>query len=216
MSVNAVNGVAANTASNINGVTTPSAINGQTLASASLSVSDPFNRVENPLVGVTGCLWTNLAAGSYVGMKATGAAATGTTASTNCGAFVTTPSFASFANQKATITYNGFTNVGAFVRLDSSCNGYRVHIVSSTSVQVNKITAGTASQLGSNLTITGISVGDTIGIGIVGTGANNITIYRNGVAQGTTFSDSTFTAGAPGIFDFGSTGTLTTFTAVSL
>ncbi len=215
MSVNAVNGVAANTSSNINGVTTPSAINGQTLASGSITFTDNFTRTnENPLSD--GGAWTNGFTG-YNNMKVASNLATGATASANCGAYVTTPSFASFANQKATITNVTSSNVGAFVRMNSSGNGYRLHIISSTSLGINRLDAGVATQLtGSPLTITGISNGDTIGIGIVGAGSNNITIYRNGVAQGTTFSDSNYTSGAPGIFAFGTANNLGTFTAISL
>ncbi len=143
-----------------------------------LSVTDNFTRTaEAPIVGIAGCLWTNTFTG-YNAIKTNGTAATGNVASVYCGAYVTTPAWNSYPNQIATVTYNGNTSVGALVRINSSGNGYKLEIVSSTSVAISRLDAGVATALtGSPLTITGLSVGNTVGIGIVGTGTNNITIY---------------------------------------
>ncbi len=182
-----------------------------------LSVTDNFTRTsETPIVGIAGCLWTNTFT-SYSAINTNTNLFTGSVAATNCGAYVTTPSWTSYPNQKATVIYNGTANSGVFVRINSSGNGYRLHFISSTSLGVNRLDAGVATPLtGSPVAVTGLISGvDTVSISIVGTGTNNITIYRNASVV-TTMTDGTYANGAPGIFAFGTTSNGKTFTAVSL
>ncbi len=209
--INAVNGVTASTSSNVNGVTAPSAVNGQTLASGGSPVTftDTFDRAnEDPLSD--GGAWTNGVTG-YGNMRVN---TNDATASTSNGlAIVTTPSYASYANQSATITLTSSTsNVAVVLRYDTSGNGYVCYLNDPTTIRVYRVTAAAGTQLGADFTITTVSASDTIGMGISG---STLTVYRNGASQGTR-TDSTWTTGSPGIYAGTNTSTIASYSCTSL
>lgn len=132
------------------------------------------------------------------------------------GANVATPAFA--ADQVATVTIGGssFQAFGPMVRSQgpTDASGYLAYLGSTTSVTVYRITdTGTLAftSLGSR-SVSALSVGDSIGLGIVG---STLTVYRNGIAQGATLTDATYASGRPGLYLGSTAPQLIGFTATS-
>lgn len=126
------------------------------------------------------------------------------------------------ANQWAQITFaaytSGTTRRGVLLRAqtDNSQNYYTAYCIVST-CQVNKVVAGTGTQIGSSWTYTS-AVGDQLKWTVTGTGASTtFAFYANGVHQGTDRVDSTgaFSTGTPGIYIYNNltTHTISNFQA---
>ncbi len=176
---------------------------------APITFTDGFTRSnEDPLSD--GGAWTNGITG-YGNMRVNTNQATASTS--NGLAIVTTPSFSSYANQSSTITLTSSTsNVAAILRYDTSGNGYVCYLNDPVTIRVYRVTAAAGTQLGADFTITSVSGGDTIGMSISGT---TLTVYRNGVSQGTR-TDATWSTGAPGIYAGSSSSFIASITCASL
>jgi hypothetical protein len=180
-------------------------------ASGPLTFSDTFNRAnEDPLSG-SGA-WTSGITG-FVGMKADTDTAV-STAGTSGFAFVSTPSFAAYPDQEATITLNasGLAGVGACVRILAAGTGYTVFITNTTTIQITALGVG---QLGANVTVPTLVAGDTVGLRIVGSAPATLTLYVNGVSI-TTRTDSTYATGSPGIRSLNTTSRINGFSCTSI
>jgi len=106
-------------------------------------------------------------------------------------------------DQQATVevtVVQGYDFAGAAVRMVDGGNGYvGLAEFGDGRFFCYRIDAGVWTSLGFR-SETFVAT-DTIGIGIVG---STITLYKNDVAVGATFSDSTYTSGAPGVaYNFG-------------
>lgn len=120
------------------------------------------------------------------------------------------PTFA--ANQLATITLAGVAGTGAAVRIDGSGNGYVAYVASTTSVQLYRVTSGSFIAIGAAITVTALSSGNTVGLGIVGT---TLTLYRDAVLVDTR-TEATYATGQPGVFSDAAGGTMESFIAIDL
>jgi hypothetical protein len=174
---------------------------------ATVSYSDAFTRTENPLSD--GGAWTN--GGTGFGNMLTGVTVARPVSGTGV-ARVTTPSFASYPNQSATITIASTSGVGCFVRMDGGGNGYRLYAVSSTSLRISTVTASVGSAIGADFAVTALTAGTTITLEVVGTTLN---AYRNGVFI-TSRSDGTYSTGAPGIYGDSNSNTIEAFACTSV
>lgn len=163
-----------------------------TALSAQLA-SDNFNRANaNPLDGS----WTN-GPGALVDMRIVSNAATAATASTDAAAFSTAATWPNDQYSEVTIGAAGTGDGGPMVRMDANGNGYMANANGGT-ITLFSI-SGNGTNFG-NLTGTSGSVtgGDVFRIEAEGT---TIRIKKNG-ATVLTHTDATWTAGAPGIFNF--------------
>lgn len=192
-----------------------SVTNNSTESGASATATDTFNRANSDPMSTTMSdgvsTWTN-------GPGALGNPAIVSNAmnapGTQRGAVVASPTFAD--DQTATITLTAQVGVGVMLRMQSGlASGYLVYLSNSTTIQFYRIADSGSiglTQLGSNVTISSVTSGDTIGAEITGT---TITALRNGVSVGTR-TDATYTSGQPGIYMGGSGVTLDAFTASDL
>lgn len=193
-----------------------------TTVAAGASFTDTFNRAdENPLSG--GGNWTTaISPGGTI--KLVSNKVVGATASNDNFARVTTTAATFNANQQATITIGGsaIADISACVRIasTSSIACYLIYVSNSTTLTMYKVSAaGAFTAQGANFTITAVVAGDTIGISASGSATTTLTVFRNGVSQGTrTDSSSPLTSGQPGlhIFNNNATQTIDSFTAVDL
>lgn len=139
------------------------------------------------------------------------------TSGSAAGARVLTPTFS--ANQISTITAgpDNFAT-GPAVRLASTtdADGYMAYPSSATSITIYRIDdTGTIAfvALGANVTITALTAGETLGLGISGT---TLTLYTNGVSTGATRTDSTYSTGQPGVYVGSNSRVWDAFTASDL
>lgn len=111
---------------------------------------------------------------------------------------VATPTFP--ADQFSEISIANFSApVGAMVRIQSPSDsaGYIGLVNDTTTLKIFKRTdGGSFTQLGANITVSTMIVGDLVRLSAVGT---TLTIYVNGVSAATR-TDSTYAAGQPGLF----------------
>lgn len=162
------------------------------------TISDDFNRSDGPL----GTNWTTITAGTMgVGViEILSNMARGTVYQVYSMAYYNAAMFA--ADQYAQIIIGAavapdYTGIG--VRLDSAGNGYAVRAITTTVVQVVKLTAGVPTAMGSNF-----AVGDVRGLVFrleaAGTSTTTLSVYLNGTLLGTRAdSTSPYTSGAPGL-----------------
>ena len=188
-----------------------------TASSAVLATfSDNFNRAnETPLSG--GGAWiTGNGVTQTINLVSSTLAQGSTSSDDNFGSVVT-PIFAN--NQQSTITLNSTTDTGTAVRVQSATNPacYLALLLSSTSVQIYKQDSSfNSTALGAAFTITAVTAGTTISLSATGTTTTTLTLYRNGVSQGTrTDSSSPLTGGQPGMF-MSSTQSIDAFSATDL
>lgn len=167
--------------------------------------TDDFNRTENPLSN--GGTWSKCSFSGNGTLQTVATVAEGVAhANADCIYYVNSPSFA--ANQKSTITLAINVDVSAGVRISSGGNGYIAYLSNSETIQIYKLTAGSFSQLGTDISVTAFVIGDTLSIGATGTSTTTLTAYRNGSSVGTkTDSSSPITSGQPGIHIFDDSAT---------
>lgn len=121
-----------------------------------------------------------------------------------CGARLKSSAMAAQNNQTATVKVGVAVTLGygPAVRLqgtgDAAC--YFVYVTAPTAVQIwENNPDGTYAQLGGDFTVSAIANGDLIGLSASGTTTTTLTLYINGVSQGTrTDSSGTVTGGQPG------------------
>lgn len=177
----------------------------QPAAAGPLTATDTFNRadanpISNPMSdGIYS--WTS-GPGSMNDVQIQSNQAGGTTGN-SYGAKVSDASATFAGDQISTLTIGSGTvaQMGVLVRIasDTDADGYLCYLSSSTQLQIYRIDdTGTVglTQLGANIAISAVAAGDTIGLGMVG---DTLTAYRNGVSVATR-TDSTYTAGNPGIY----------------
>lgn len=198
------------------------------VVSASATATDNFTRansdpISNPMSdGIS--TWQTTTVGACSGtIKIASNELQASTGTNDTIARVSTPTFS--GQHRATWTVpsggvSGSTYSGPAVRIQgtSNCSCYCAFTNGSTTdVVVYKVTdSGSYSktQLGSNFTITALSPGDTLRLEVTGTSTVTLTLYRNGVSQGTrTDSSSTFTGGQPGLFVYNTIPNSAGFTA---
>lgn len=185
----------------------------------SASFTDNFTRanadpMSNPGSGGT---WTT--GSTYLGTyRILSNKLAGSAGATSKVARVATPAFS--ANQRATLT---LADIGIFggvmVRTQSASNtsGYFAQVRNdNTTIQLHKFDDdgaggfGTFTKLGADFTVSAMNIGDTIGLGVVGT---TLTVYVNGSSIGTR-TDSTYSSGQPGAQMYGDFNQASSFTAV--
>lgn len=201
-SVKTRNGLAVASIKSINGL--------DTSGGSPVTFSDNFIRAnENPLS--KGGAWTNGIIG-YGNMRTVSNLALGVSMGANNGAIVTTPSYAAFPNQSASVTLSDLVTCGVFVRFGVAGNGYRLYYVTSTSVRIARIDAGVGTVLGADIVTPTMVAGDILTLSIVG---NILTASLNGGSLDTR-SDAIYATGSPGIYMFGNTNSVGPFSCTSL
>jgi hypothetical protein len=176
------------------------------VASSVVSFTDDFNRANAAPMSdpATGGTWTAGPGASNPPKIDSNLLKAGATSTANL-ARVLTPSFP--GDHTATVTIaagSATTAIGVCVRLQSAslADGYLAYISNGTTVTLNRmVDTGTIAftQIGSRTV--SFATGDTLGLGVVGT---DLTIYKNGTAQGAAISDATFSGGQPGVYLSGS------------
>lgn len=167
----------------------------------SATFQDTFARADaNPMstTASDGNSWSINLSGGYDNPQILGNRAAGVAGGLGVAkARVATPTFA--ANQRATMTIRSTADIFIGVRCSASGDdSYEAQLVNSTTVTIYKVSGGSPSAMGANFTITAVASGDTIGLEATGTSTTTITLYRNGVSQGTrTDSTSPHTSGQP-------------------
>lgn len=196
-----------------------SVTNNSTVSGGSASFTDNFTRTNaDPMSDpASGGTWTT--GSTYLGtMRILSNKLAGSTGATTKVARVATPAFA--ADQRATFTLADIgTYQGVLVRSQSASDtsGYYCQLRNdNTTIRVYTYADdgsggfGTYTQLGADITVSAMNIGDTLGFGVVGT---TLTVYRNGVSVATR-TDSTFTSGQPAMQIYGDFNQATSFTAI--
>jgi hypothetical protein len=181
------------------------------------TATDTFNRTDaDPLSspmsdGVS--TWTS-GPGAFASVKIVSNEVMPSSDPSDSAARVNSPTFS--GNHRSTITLSAgslsFSYVGAAVRIQGAADGscYAVLVYGdATALRVLKFTdTGSLANaaLGADFTVTSLVAGDTVGLSASGTSTVTLTVYVNGVSQGTrTDSTSPYTGGQPGFYtyDFG-------------
>lgn len=195
-----------------------------TAAAISQQFTDTFIRANaNPmsLTASSGGTWVS-GPGAEVDMQISSNVAQGTGA--HSGAVVTKDNAGvAWTANDYTVTATG-ANAGTSqqwgikcrIGASSSANGYLLYLDTTTTLTLYKVvdTGSLAfTAIGASYTITALNgTSDTIGLQVVG---STFTVFVNGLQQGTTRSDTTYTSGAPGMYDgnaSGAAGSLKAFT----
>lgn len=163
---------------------------------AAASYSNDFNGGAEAPVSHGGA-WTS-GAGSFIDLdQKAGGYCEGT--GSHSMAYVSTPTFSD--DHSATVTMKPAYITGPAVRCSSS-GAYYLWISNSTTMKIRHEdgTASSPTTLGADYTVAALIAGDTVTLKVVG---STFTVYVNGVQQGSTRSDSTYTTGSPGMMAWG-------------
>lgn len=208
---------AGTTTVNGTGTVTVSAVGSTTVppqAATAQSFSDTYSgATANPMsTSASGGGTWGLHPGAMVNMQTVGGTVQGTAVHSgsivlkdNTGTAWTTNDYTVTATGKNSGTSQQW-GVMARMASPSSGNGYLLYLDNTTTATLYKVVdTGTLAftAIGASFTITALNgTTDTIALGVSG---STMTIYRNGTSQGTR-TDSTYTTGAPGIYDGNASG----------
>lgn len=122
------------------------------------------------------------------------------------------------ANQSATITLDSTDSCGPGVRFSSSTGvGYRLYITGAGAGLVLKNSSPSANtQVGGDITLSSHASGDTITLSASGTSTVTLTVYVNGVSQGSVSDSSSPIASGQPAYTANGFQTITAFSATDL